>query len=242
MHKKNWEYPKNAQPCKKKICYKLKAQANFNQRSEPHSQKPLGYNKESAPVYRYIYFSLFECISITVSSSCSSNNCVRGMTWPAQRDLFRVTPVLQLDPAVSKTKLTLRFLHLSHTYKLYTFTYINMWRKKNKQKHLIKLWYPAQTACWMQVLIQYTNIRCIRTTHVHTNDTHTQNNTFYTNSCGCFFFFLLRSWENTRAHSHARAHTHRWIGGTCGRQLTLQDWASESPHKLYTLSFLSHFF
>lgn len=82
-----------------------------------------------------------------------------------------------------KKKSTLRFHHLSLTYKLYmyTFTYvINMWKKipSNCDTQLRR---HAECKYWFSTR----NIRYIRTctTHVHTNrDTHTH---FF------FFFFFL---------------------------------------------------
>lgn len=84
---------------------------------------------------------------------------------------------------------------------------INTWKEKkqNKEKHPIKLWYPARTACWMQVLIQYTNIQYIRTrtciqTGTHTrffSSLYTHNNTLYTNTPTFIY---------TCTHTHTQRH------------------------------------
>lgn len=121
-------------------------------------------------VFTDIDFSLFECLFITVSSSCSSYMCeCEEWLTGSRRVSSDYDPVSgssnieeQIDFEVSPFVSYIQTVHI--------YFYIHH-QHVEKKKNPIKLWYPAQTACWMQVLIQYTNIRYIRTrtTHVHTN-------------------------------------------------------------------------
>lgn len=154
--------------------------------------------------------------------------------WLRPRFFFSGSSNREERLAQKKKKSTLRFHHLSLTYKLYmyTFTYvINMWKKipSNCDTQLRR---HAECKYWFSTR----NIRYIRTrtTHVHTNrDTHTL----------FFFFFKSTITYFTQTHwappplpsylGHIHVHTHvqtHWIRATCGRRLTLQDQAADPLH------------
>lgn len=148
--------------------------------------------------------SLFECLSITVSSSCSSYMCARGMTDRTGVRSARTTPrpppsssSTLLCPAIEKQQKHLFevspfcLLHTNCTYSIYIFTYIvNVWEKRKTNKKESHQTVIPSSDGMLNASTDSVHEQTVHThAHVHTNrhahvppPPFTHDNTCYTNA------------------------------------------------------------
>lgn len=165
----------------------------------------MAINKQHKGVYRYRFFFIWVSFHHCVQFLQQLHVCVRN-DW-----MFLPIMTPWPEPAIQKNKSTLRFHHLSLTYKLYiyTFTYIiNMWKKilsncdtQLRQHAECKYWFSTRTYA------TYARARhtCIQTvTHTHFFKflfLYTLWHILYKHAYAELFFFPL-------SRAHTRAHTH----------------------------------
>lgn len=164
------------------------------------------------------FVSLFECLSITVSSSCTKYKCAQGMTDRVGTSNFRLrqpttTPPLPLPcpfPAIERNRINFEvspfISYIQTVHIVYTFTYIiNRWGKKQTNKKLpsncnTQLRRHAECKYWFstRTYSTYTRVHaCIRTDRYTPPPLYAQEHQLH-----------KRTYTKLLFHIHVHAHTH----------------------------------